>query len=364
MNQAVTLSKQQLNWDAMAAELDQLRKDTLAKVGQEDRAYIERIIQWVRYSEAAGRGLLMLGWLPPFWLLGTASLSLSKILENMELGHNVMHGQYDWMREAELNGQKYDWDNVCPGDQWRHSHNFMHHTYTNIVGKDRDVGYGILRLFPDQPWYPAALAQPLYALILALAFEWGVALHDLEFEKIFKGEKTVAQLLTELKPIGAKVKRQVLKDYVVFPLLAGPSFLPVLLGNFSANIVRNLWAFTIIFCGHFTEEVETFPVESLAQESRGQWYRRQILGSSNIEGGPWFHILSGNLSHQIEHHLFPDVPAWRYAEMAPRVKAIARKYGLRYHSGSLGQQVLAAGRRILRYALPDRLSTPTQAELS
>ena len=361
MNQALRVTTVQ--WEALAEELDKLRQETLARCGAEDRAYIERIVAYVRYSEAAGRGMLMLGWLPPFWLLGTAALSFSKILENMELGHNVMHGQYDWMHEPSLQGKVYEWDNVCPADQWRHSHNYMHHTYTNIVGRDRDVGYGILRLFPDQPWYPAALAQPLYALILALAFEWGVALHDLEFEKLFKGEKSLAQLREELRPILAKIKRQTLKDYVFFPVLAGPSFLPVLLGNFTANLVRNIWAFTIIFCGHFTEEVETFPDSCLAHESRGQWYRRQILGSSNIEGGRWFHILSGNLSHQIEHHLFPDLPAWRYAEMAPRVKAIAAKYGLRYHTGSLGQQVLAAGRRILRYALPDRLFSRPRTEL-
>ncbi len=361
MNQALRVTAP--NWEAMAKELDQLRQETLARCGAEDRSYIERIVALVRYSEVAGRGMLMLGWLPPFWLLGTAALSFSKILENMELGHNVMHGQYDWMHEPSLQGKVYEWDNVCPADQWRHSHNYMHHTYTNIVGRDRDVGYGILRLFPDQPWYPAALAQPLYALILALAFEWGVALHDLEFEKLFKGEKSLAQLRAELRPILAKIKRQTLKDYVFFPLLAGPSFLPVLAGNFTANLVRNLWAFTIIFCGHFTEEVETFPDSCLAHESRGQWYRRQILGSSNIEGGRWFHILSGNLSHQIEHHLFPDLPAWRYAEMTPRVKAIAAQYGLRYHTGSLRQQVLAAGRRILRYALPDRLFSHPRTEL-
>ncbi len=361
MNQALRVTAP--NWEAMAKELDQLRQETLARCGAEDRSYIERIVALVRYSEVAGRGMLMLGWLPPFWLLGTAALSFSKILENMELGHNVMHGQYDWMHEPSLQGKVYEWDNVCPADQWRHSHNYMHHTYTNIVGRDRDVGYGILRLFPDQPWYPAALAQPLYALILALAFEWGVALHDLEFEKLFKGEKSLAQLRAELRPILAKIKRQTLKDYVLFPVLAGPSFLPVLAGNFIANLVRNLWAFTIIFCGHFTEDVEAFPATCLAHESRGQWYRRQILGSSNIEGGRWFHILSGNLSHQIEHHLFPDLPAWRYAEMAPRVKAIAAQYGLRYHTGSLRQQVLAAGRRILRYALPDRLFSHPRTEL-
>ena len=38
------------------------------------------------------------------------------------------------------------------------------------------------------------------------------------------------------------------------------------------------------------------------------------------------HLMTGNLSHQIEHHLFPDLPSNRYAEIAPRVEALFDKY--------------------------------------
>ena len=95
-----------------------------------------------------------------------ARLSLSKILDNMEIGHNVMHGQYDWMGDPGLNSRMYEWDNVCPSDQWKYSHNYIHHTYTNILGKDRDIGYGILRMDEDQPWQPYYLGNPLYAFLL------------------------------------------------------------------------------------------------------------------------------------------------------------------------------------------------------
>ena len=87
-----------------------------------------------------------------------AALSLSKILDNMEIGHNVMHGQYDWMRDPALNSKMFEWDTACPGDQWRHSHNYMHHTYTNILGKDRDIGYGVLRMDESQKWNPTTWA--------------------------------------------------------------------------------------------------------------------------------------------------------------------------------------------------------------
>ncbi|MBL3480192.1 acyl-CoA desaturase, partial [Klebsiella pneumoniae] len=83
----------------------------------------------------------------------------------------------------------------------------------------------------------------------------------------------------------------------------------------------------------------TFTRESVEGESRGQWYLRQILGSSNINGSPLLHLMSGNLSHQVEHHLFPDIPANRYAEMAPRVQAVCARYGVQYHTGSFGRQL-------------------------
>lgn len=340
--------------DAFGEALDAIREKTIADLGERDAQYIRRMMKIQRRCEIGGRALLFAGVLPPAWLAGTALLSVSKILENMEIGHNVMHGQYDFMKDPALNGNKYDWDTTCPGDTWRHSHNYMHHTFTNIVGKDRDVGYGILRMAEEQPWEPKYLGNPAYALALALFFEWGVALHDIETEKVLSGEKSREQALAELKLVWKKARKQVLKDYVVFPALAGPFFLPVLAGNFTANIVRNVWAFSVIFCGHFPDGTAIFTEEETRQESRGQWYLRQLLGSANIEGGKLMHVMTGNLSHQIEHHLFPDLPAHRYAEIAPEVRALCRKYGLPYNTGSMTKQFGTVVRRIFALALPPK----------
>ena len=146
--------------------------------------------------------------------------------------------------------------------------------------------------------------------------------------------------------------KQLLKDYVVFPLLCWPVFGWVLLGNFCANLLRNWWTSTVIFCGHFTEDVTIFKPEDCQQETRGQWFYRQMLGSSNFEGPRWLHILTGHLSCQIEHHLFPDLPAWRYPAMATQVQAIAKKYGIPYNTGSFARQYATVVKRILRYSLP------------
>jgi NADPH-dependent stearoyl-CoA 9-desaturase len=347
---APDLSPKQL--EAFGRELDAIRARVVADLGRRDTDYINGVIRVQRALEVAGRGLLLLGFLPPAWVGGTAALSLSKILDNMEIGHNVMHGQYDWTGDERLNGKSFEWDTACPADQWRHSHNYMHHTHTNIVGKDRDIGYGVLRMSDEQPWRPYYLGNPIYAALLATFFQYGVALHDLETERIATGESRLAEKRSMIGDIWRKVRGQTLKDYVLFPLLSGPSLPFTLAGNATANLTRNLWAFTIIFCGHFPAGVYDFTEQETANETRGEWYYRQLLGSANLTGGELFHILAGNLSFQIEHHLFPDIPARRYAEIAVEVREICERYGIPYNTGPLHRQFGSVVAKIVKLALP------------
>ena len=348
----VTMTPEQA--DAFGRELDALKDRVIADLGERDVTYIRRIIKAQRGLEVAGRAMLFGGILPPFWLAGTAMLGISKILDNMEIGHNIMHGQYEWTGDPALAGRTFEWDTACPGDQWRHSHNFSHHTFTNIVGMDRDIGYGILRMSPDQRWRPYYLGNPVYAFLLMVLFQYGVALHELETERIRSGEISLADKREVAREIWAKTRRQLLKDYVAFPLLAGPMAPFVFTGNLTGNLIRNAWSYAIIFCGHFPDGTQEFTVEETRNESRGQWYFRQILGSANLTGGKLFHLLSGNLSHQIEHHLFPDVPARRYAEMAPHVREVCKRYGVPYNAGPLPKQFGTVVRKIVKLALPTR----------
>ncbi|MDQ6810291.1 MAG: acyl-CoA desaturase [Actinomycetota bacterium] len=349
-NPLARLTGEQLR--ALGREFDALHEEVFADLGERDARYIRRTIKLHRYLVLAARALLLGSRRKPLWLAGTASLSLAKILENMEIGHNVMHGQWDWMNDPDINSQSWDWDTASPADAWRHSHNYEHHTYTNIRGKDRDLGYEIMRIDPNQRWHPIYILQPLYNLLLMGFFEWGVAVHDLNAGAIASGEKPKAKVIEEAKAIGAKAKRQIIKDYIAFPLLSGRALKSTLAANFTANIIRNVWAHSIIFCGHFPDQTYTFSEEEVAEETRGGWYVRQLLGSANIDGGPVFHLLAGNLSFQVEHHLFPDMPSSRYAEVAPRVRDICRRYGLPYNTGPLHRQLGTVHRTILRLAFP------------
>jgi linoleoyl-CoA desaturase len=340
--------------EALGRELDVIRGDIEQSRGAADAAYIERIIAIQRQLVVAARLTLFASSFPPAWVAGTAMLAAGKILENMEIGHNVMHGQWDWMNDPEIHSGTWEWDTTCPAEQWKHSHNFVHHTFTNVIGKDNDVGYGILRVTRDQKWHPVNLGQPVYNALLALLFEWGVALHDLDIVAIRKREKDPVELKRQLKGIWRKVRRQVGKDYIIFPLLSGPNFLTTLSANVTANLVRNLWSYMIIFCGHFPDGAEKFTEEELEDESKAEWYLRQLLGSANFEGSRFLHVMSGSLGYQIEHHLFPDLPSNRYPEIAERVRALCEMYQLPYTIGPLHRQYGQVLRTILRLSLPTK----------
>jgi fatty acid desaturase len=368
--------------EELGREFAAIHDDVFAELGERDRKYIVSMIEMHRRLVVLGRVLLLASRHRPAYVAGTTALSLAKILENMEIGHNVMHGQWDWMNDPQINSSSWDWDSASTAEAWKHSHNYVHHTYTNIRGKDRDLGYEIMRIDPHQPWHPVYLFQPLYNLVLAALFEWGVATHDLDFEALKKGEKSKDALRRELKGMARKGRDQVLKDYVTFPALsaaaagaaawavagvrgdkreariakgvaaARQTFRSTLKADVTANVVRNVWAYAIIFCGHFPDQTYTFSQDEVGDETQGGFYVRQLLGAANIEGSPLFHVLSGNLGYQVEHHLYPDMPSTRYAEIAPRVKDICKRYELPYNTGPFLKQLGSVQRTILRLAFP------------
>jgi NADPH-dependent stearoyl-CoA 9-desaturase len=394
--------------EEIGKEFDALHEEVKESLGQRDRDYIEGIIGLQRKLALLGRVLLFGSRYKPFWVAGTATLSMAKILENMEIGHNVLHGQWDWMNHPVINSAAWDWDTASTAKAWKHSHNYVHHTYTNIRGKDKDLGYEIMRIDPNQPWNPVYLLQPFYNVLLMGLFEWGVALHDLDLEAIRAGEKDKKKVLKELKGIAGKARTQIVKDYISWPLLSGlvmtgidaalaaggvqersrrqraraklagrlrrrrslpqqaedvvrqlvdrrsfrEPFKATVLADAAANVIRNVWAHGIIFCGHFPDQTYTFSQEEVEDESTGARYVRQLIGAANIEGGPLFHVISGNLGYQVEHHLYPDMPSTRYGEIAPRVREICERYELPYNSGPLWKQWSMVHRTIARLAFP------------
>ncbi|CAN5140178.1 MAG: fatty acid desaturase family protein [Nocardioides sp.] len=342
--------------EELGRELDTIRQEVVDSRGEADAQYIRGMVKFQRHLELGSRAVLLVSLFPPAWLVGTAGLTVAKILENMEIGHNVMHGQWDWMRDPKIHSSSWEWDNASTAEGWKHSHNEIHHTYTNIVGKDNDLGYGIMRMDEEARWYPMFLFQPMWNFLNMVVFEYGIAAYDLELGKNLKlpKEERPESFKRGLAGSLKKIRKQATKDYLVHPLLSGPSFLSTLGANLTANVLRNIWSHSVIMCGHFPEGVETFELDSIPdRETRSEWYLRQMIGSANISGGKATHIMTGNLSFQIEHHLFPDLPSNRYQEVAPKVEALFEKYGLTYKTGPLLTQVGSAWHKVIRLSLPN-----------
>ena len=231
-----------------------------------------------------------------------------------------MHGQWDWMNDPEIHSRTWEWDTVQPAEQWKHSHNYVHHTFTNVLGNDNDVGYGILRMTPRAEVAPGQpRAAGLQRRCSPLLFQWGVALHDLDIEAIRKREKDPKEMKRQLEQIGRKVRtpdRQGLR-----PLPAADRSGSSMHDRSRPTRRPTSIAQPVVLHDHLLRPLPrrcrcTSPRRSSRTRPRREWYLRQMLGSANFTGGQLLHVMSGNLGYQIEHHLFPDLPSNRYPEIA------------------------------------------------
>jgi NADPH-dependent stearoyl-CoA 9-desaturase len=344
--------------DNLAVELNAIRLDIEDSLGERDARYIRRTIAAQRALDVAGRLILAGSSRRSARWAGTVTLSLAKIIENMEIGHNVMHGQWDWMNDPEIHSSTWEWDMSGASKHWKATHNFQHHKYTNILGMDDDVGYSTLRVTRDQPWKGYNLGNLLFNTILALGFEWGIGLQPIEFGLLLEDGPGRATTVRQIREFSTKAGRQLIKDYVAFPALTSLSpaatFTSTLKANIVANVIRNIWTDAVIFCGHFPDGAEKFTKTDMIGESRGHWYLRQMLGSANFEAGPALRFMSGNLCYQIEHHLYPDIPSNRLHEISLRVREVCDKYDLPYTTGSFLVQNAKTWRTIAKLSLPDR----------
>ena len=252
--------------EALGAELDSIRCDIEESLGVRDAAYIRRTIAFQRVLEVGARLLIAASRSKVGWITGTAALALAKSVENMEIGHNVGHGQWDWMNDPEIHSNTWEWDMAGLSAQWRYSHNYEHHVFTNVIDMDHDLGFGVMRMTSDQPWKPRYRHQPLRNLLLAIGFEWGIALHGVHAaqDRVQSADEKKAQSRAVLR----KIARQTVKDYLVFPALSRSRWRRTLGANVTANILRNLWAYVVIFCGHFPDGAEKFTAAVVDEESK------------------------------------------------------------------------------------------------
>ena len=202
----------------------------------------------------------------------------------MELGHNITHGQWDWMNDPEIHSNTWEWDMVSPSSQWRYSHNYRHHVFSNVIGMDDDLGFGVIRVSRDQEWKPGYLWAPLRAVGLSVVFEWGIALHNLAAEQ--RDQATEEEKAELKRAMLRKMGRQAAKDYLFFPALSGRRFLRTFLANLCAAGFRNGWAYIVIVCGHFVDGAEKFTPGSRGERDEAGMVSAADARNRELQCGP------------------------------------------------------------------------------
>ena len=348
-------------------EIDRIRRRIESEVGAEDVAYVRRLQRFSRAMEAAGRLLLHVSFEPVGFCAGVTALWVHKQLQATEIGHSALHGAWDGLPGAEqFESKRFAWDLPIDEASWRVGHNVRHHQYTNIAGRDPDIHFGQVRLTEHTPYVPHHRLQlPLALLIIFPNFGWMMNAHfsgliDVYFgngratEFDFIADRSRASVVAAHRAAFRKYVPYYLKNYLMFPLLAGPGFLKVLFGNWLAETIRDVYSAATIYCGHVGPEVAAYP-EGTRAHGRGAWYAMQVEATNNFEVSRPISILCGALDHQIEHHLFPKLPPERLRQIAPEVRAVCEKHGVRYKTASWGRTLKKALGHIVALSRPVRM---------
>jgi fatty acid desaturase len=333
---------------AFGEAIDAIRSRVEADLGPAEVAHVKRVNRFSRGMEVLGRGLIHVSFEPITFLVGVGALWLHKQLQATEVGHTALHGAYDKLPDAEgFYSKTFSWDVPIDEASWRQGHNVRHHQYTNIAGRDPDIHFGPARLTEHTPWQPVHRIQLPYMLgFLAPNFTFFMNLHFTGVHDVYfgNGRKEQFDVIPDrswksVKEAHWKALRKYvpyyLKNYVFFPLLAGPMFWKVLLGNWMAETMRDLYSAATIYCGHVGGDVAAFP-EGTRAHGRGEWYAMQCEATNNFEVSLPVSILCGGLDRQIEHHLFPRLPPNRLREIAPEVRAACEAHGVPYRTASWG----------------------------
>lgn len=336
----------------LGVELDVVRKRALDQVGEEDVRYVRRLNVFSRCMEALGRVLIHVSLEPLTFSLGVIALWIHKQLQAMEIGHSALHGAYDSLKGAEGFWSKtFRWETPIDEESWRHGHNIRHHGNTNVAGKDPDIEFGPVRITEQTPHAREHLWQLLTTLLLIFPnFGFMMNLHltgvnDGYYDRNSPNKLDPAAERARHRAAWSRALRKYvpyyLWNYGFFPALAGAMFWKVMLGNYLAELMRDLYSAATIYCGHIGEDVKSYPMGKKAR-GRGEWYAMQVEASNNFKVSLPVSVLCGGLDYQIEHHLFPTLPPHRLRQIAPEVRAICERHGVRYHSDTWGRTLFRA----------------------
>lgn len=360
--------------------LDAIQRRAKDRMGTEDIAYFRRIDRISRACEIAGRGMLWFGPGPVSFLTGVGLLWGYKQLQTAEIGHTVLHGALNRIDGAErYHSANFDWRFPIDEESWIAGHNGRHHGLTNVHGEDPDIDLGHARLSDEIPHaarhyiqVPVTLLTfPIFAVVMNGHF---TGLNEAFSRRTRRGDRLLYVLpdrsATSRRMAARRFLRKAVpyyaREFGLYPLLAGPRFIRVLLGNMFSEGLRDFYTAATIYCGHVGETTTSFPAGT-RPSSKGERFEMQVRAANNFDVPRPLSILCGALDLQIEHHLFPSLPSNRLREVSAEVRQACRDHGVPYRSASWPRTLGRVLKRLCTLSFPtardrrrtDRSQPPT-----
>jgi len=346
--------------EQFAKDMDNIRKEVFSDMGMEDFQHLKKIERWGRICSLIGYGT---AWIIPN-PISAYFISQGNMTRWTTIAHHVTHRAYDkiegipkhYTSKGFAKGSRrfIDWMDWILPEAWDKEHNDLHH-YN--LGEQAD---------PDQVEFNTEefrkLKMPMWLRYVALAMmasTWKFmyyapsTLTELRDSQARKTGETLevsrADTWNPFKSAGRELWTRCLLPYslirfALIPLLFFPlgaitaigsmvAVTNVFINSLLAEVITNLHTFLVIGTNHVGDDLYIFEEKS---SSKGEFYLRQILGSTNFTTGTdRIDFLHGWLNYQIEHHLWPDMPLSRYKIAQPKVKALCEKYGLPYCQDSV-----------------------------
>ncbi len=364
---------QTVDLEAFGAEIDAVRRHVESQLGADDVRHVRRVARLSRGMEVVGRALIHFSPEPLSFGLGVVALAVHKQLHGSEIGHAVLHGAYDKLPDADgFRSKGYWWETPIDEESWHRGHNIRHHQYTNVVGKDPDCAYGTIRLNDKVPhrehnehqqWHPLFI-WPTFTFNMAMHFSGMIDVYTHRAEDFdFIEDRSAKTIVATHRRWLRKAVPYYLKEYALFPLMAGPMFWKVALGNWLAEVGRSVYSAATIFCGHVGQDTAAYDPGTKAA-SRAQWYAMQVRSANNFEVPHAISILCGALDHQIEHHLFPRWPPNRLREVAPQIRTICERHGVPYQTAPWGTMLRRVFKRLRQLSRPATANEPVEHGLA
>lgn len=380
-----------LDLRAFAADLDALHARLKADVGAADLAHLRKMERWGRLCSGFGYAT---AWMFPN-PLAALLIAIGNVVRWTIVAHHVLHRGYDAVPDvprrytSAVFAQRWrrliDWPDWMYPPAWSHEHNQLHHYHTGQLD-DPD-------LVERNSWITRrkALPKPLRWLMLVFFMctwkwlyyapntLWALRQHERlralapeqratlptagnAWRVIAPGERA----LLPVTRVGVEYWLRCLLPYgllrfgvlpALFLSLGVHAWWSVLMTSLMAEVLANLHSCLIIAPNHAGDDVHRFDG---GVRGRAEFQLQQVLGSVNYTGGrdlPDF--LQGYLNYQIEHHLWPDLPALKYRAAAPEVRRICRAHGVPYIEESIFRRI----RQLFAIMLGDRSMRRTDMAL-